>query len=82
MVAKDIKDGFAKHHAIIIFVCAESKISYATLSAITVCHAKTNDIRAGIHHDVFIYFSVSLFLPTDIMKSIFLLFFSKEKNSV
>ena len=46
---------------------------------IIVCHAKTNDIRVGIHHDAFINFFVSLFLPTDVMKNIFLLFFSKEK---
>ena len=78
---KDIKDAIAKRLAEIILVRAESQISCATLSAIIVCHAKINDIRVGMHHDVFIFFFVSLFLPTDVMKSIFLLFFSKKKAS-
>ena len=79
-LAKDIKDAIAKHLAEIIFGRAEGQISSATVSAITVCHAKTNDIHVWINHDVFIYF---LFLfSTDVMKSLFLLFFSKEKTSV
>ena len=78
---KDIKDAIAKRLAEIILVRAESQISCATLSTIIVCHAKINDIRVGMHHDVFILFFVSLFLPTDVMKSIFLLFFSKKKAS-
>ena len=60
-LAKDIKDPIAKHLAEIIFGRAEGQISSATVSAITVCHAKTNDIHVWINHDVFIYFFVSLF---------------------
>ena len=70
LVAKDIKIAAAKYRAEIIFVRAESQISCATLSAIIVCHVKTNDICVGIHHDVFIYFFVSSFLPNEIMKRI------------
>ena len=51
-------------------------------NSIIACHVKTNDFRVGIHHDLFIYFFfVSLFVPTDVMKSILLLFSSKEKIS-
>ena len=32
-----------------------------------------------MHHDIFIQFFVSLFLPTDLMKSILLLCFFKER---
>ena len=78
--AKDIKDAIAKQGLKWFLIGAESQISCATLSAITVCHTKTNDIRVGIHHGLFIYFFVSLFLLTDAVKSIFLSFFSKEKN--
>ena len=56
LVAKDTKDAIAKHQAEIFFVRAASQISCATLRAIIVCHATTNDIRVGIHPDVFIYF--------------------------
>ena len=79
-MAKDIKDAIPKLRAERIFVRAESQISCATLSAIIVSLAKTNDIRVGIHHDVFMYFYVSLFLQTDVMKGIFLLYFFKGKK--
>ena len=77
LVAKDIKDAIAKHRAEIIFDRVESQISCATQSAMIVCHAEINDIRVEIHHEIFIYFFISLFLQTDVMKSKFLFFYSK-----
>ena len=59
----EFEDTIAKHCAKIIFVSVESQMRCATLSAIIVCHSKTNDIRVGIHHYVFY------------MKSTFLLVF-------
>ena len=55
LLANDIEDAIIKHRAKIVFVRAESQISCATLSAIIVCHSKTNDIRVWIHHFVYIY---------------------------
>ena len=80
LVAKDIKDAIAKHRAEIIFDRVESQISCATQSAMIVCHAEINDIRVEIHHEIFIYFFISLFLQTDVMKSKFLFFYSKLQS--
>ena len=44
-----------------IFLCPESQISCTALSAIIVCHAKTNDIHVGTYHDVFIYLFLFLY---------------------
>ena len=81
LVAKDIKDAIAKHRSEIIFDRVKSQISCATQSAMIVCHAEINDIRVEIHHGIFIYFFISLFLQTDVMKSKFLFFYSKLQST-
>ena len=74
LVAKDIKDAIAKHRAEIIFDRVESQVSCATQSAMIVCHAEINLFY-------FIYFFISLFLQTDVMKSKFLFFYSKLQST-
>ena len=79
-LAKHIKDAIVKHRVEIIFGRAESQISSTTVSAIIVCHAKTNDIRIWINHDVFIYFFCFSFLINWCNEKFILVVFFKGKN--
>ena len=80
LVTKHIKDALAKHRAEIVFVRAESQISCAALGAIIVCRVKTNDIRVGIHHDLFIFFCFSCLTNWYNEKYVLVAVFFKGKN--